>query len=79
MAKLIGATVITTVGNEEKAKKARDLGADHVILYKKTPFREELKKILAPMGKKGCEVIIDHVGQETFSDSIKSLAWGGKG
>ena len=78
MAKLIGATVITTVGNEEKATKARALGADHVILYKERPFREELKKILTAMGKKGCEVVVDHVGRETFAESIKSLAWGGR-
>jgi NADPH:quinone reductase-like Zn-dependent oxidoreductase len=78
MAKMLGAQVITTVGSEEKAAKAKTLGADHVILYKKTPFREELKKILAPLGKKGCEVVVDHVGADTFSDSIKSLAWGGR-
>jgi NADPH:quinone reductase-like Zn-dependent oxidoreductase len=78
MAKLLGATVITTVGNEEKAAKAKALGADHVILYKKSPFRDELKKILASMGKRGCEVVIDHVGADTFSESMKSLAWGGR-
>jgi NADPH:quinone reductase-like Zn-dependent oxidoreductase len=78
MAKMIGATVITTVGNADKAAKAKALGADHVILYKEKPFREELKSILAPLGKKGCEVIVDHVGQETFNDSLKALAWGGR-
>lgn len=78
MAKMLGAHVITTVGSEEKATKAKALGADHVILYKKTPFRDELKKILAPLGKKGCEVVVDHVGADTFNDSIKSLAWGGR-
>lgn len=78
MAKMLGAHVITTVGNEEKAAKAKTLGADHVILYKKSPFRDELKKILAPLGKKGCEVVVDHVGANTFNDSVKSLAWGGR-
>jgi NADPH:quinone reductase-like Zn-dependent oxidoreductase len=78
MAKMLGAHVITTVGSEEKAAKAKALGADQVILYKKTPFREELKKILTPLGKKGCEVVIDHVGADTFADSVKSLAWGGR-
>lgn len=78
MAKMIGAHVITTVGSADKAAKARALGADHVILYKEKPFREELKPILASLGKKGCEVIIDHVGRDTFGDSLKALAWGGR-
>jgi NADPH:quinone reductase-like Zn-dependent oxidoreductase len=85
MAKLVGATVITTVGSAEKAAKARALGADHVIQRtshhhsnKEKPFRDELKAILKSLGKKGCEVVIDHVGQDTFADSIRSLAWGGR-
>ena len=78
MAKLLGATVITTVGTDEKAAKAKRLGADFVINYKKGPFREELKKILISLGKKGCEVVMDHVGADTFNESIKSLAWGGR-
>ncbi len=78
MAKMIGATVITTAGSEEKELKAIALGADHVIPYKIRPFREELKKILKNLGKKGCEVVIDHVGSDTFIDSVKSLTWGGR-
>lgn len=78
MAKFLGATVITTVGSDDKIEKARQLGADHVINYKKAPFREEVKKILASYGKKGCEVVIDHVGADTFQDSLKCLAWGGR-
>ena len=78
IAKLLGATVITTVGTDEKAAKARALGADHVINYRKTPFREEVKKILAQHHRKGCEIVLDHVGAETFADSIKCLAWGGR-
>jgi len=78
IAKLIGASVITTVGSDDKIEKAKQLGADHVIQYKKGPFREELKKILAGQGKKGCEVVIDHVGVDTLQDSLKSLAWGGR-
>lgn len=78
MAKLLGATVITTVGNDEKIEKARKLGADHVINYKKTPFRDEVRKILAQQGKKGVEVAIDHVGGETLQESMRCLAWGGR-
>ena len=78
IAKLLGATVITTVGSDDKIARAQALGADHVINYKKGPFREELKAILSTLGKRGCAVVIDHVGADTFADSIKSLAWGGR-
>lgn len=78
IAKLFGATVITTVGDDSKIEKARALGADHVINYRKGPFREEVKKILSAQGKKGCEIVLDHVGADTFSESMKCLAWGGK-
>jgi len=78
MAKYLGATVITTVGSPEKAEKARALGADHVIQYKTEPFREALKKILKSNGRKGVDIVIDHVGQETFSDSMRALDWGGR-
>lgn len=78
IAKMLGAVVITAVGSDEKIEKARKLGADHVLQYKKAPFREELKRILPGYGKKGCDVVIDHVGQDTFAESIKALGWGGR-
>lgn len=78
ISKLLGATVITTVGNETKVAKAKAIGADYVINYKKTPFRNEVKNILTSLGKKGCEVVLDHVGADTFQDSLKCLAWGGR-
>jgi NADPH:quinone reductase-like Zn-dependent oxidoreductase len=78
IAKLLGAWVITTVGDDAKAAKARALGADHVINYRKGPFRDEVKKLLAAHGKKGVEVAIDHVGTDTFAESMKCLAWGGR-
>lgn len=78
MAKMLGATVITTVGSEKKVEPAHRLGVDHVIQYKKTPFREEVRKILKSLNKKGCEVVLDHIGADTFSDSLKCLSWGGR-
>jgi NADPH:quinone reductase-like Zn-dependent oxidoreductase len=74
IAKLLGAQVITTVGSDDKIAKARALGADHVINYKTSSFREEVKKIR----KSGCEVIVDHVGEDTFQESLRTLAWGGR-
>jgi NADPH:quinone reductase-like Zn-dependent oxidoreductase len=76
--KLFGATVVTTVGDDAKVAKAKALGADHVIQYRKGPFRDELKKILKAAGKRGVEVAIDHVGADTFGESMKALAWGGR-
>jgi len=78
IAKNLGATVITTVGDASKVDMSKRLGADHVILYKEVAFREELKKILPQYGKKGADVIVDHVGQDTFAESMKALTWGGR-
>jgi NADPH:quinone reductase-like Zn-dependent oxidoreductase len=76
--KMIGAQVITTVGSDDKKAHALSLGADHVINYKTHGFRDEVKKIAASYGKKGCEVVIDHVGTDTLPESLKCLTWGGR-
>ena len=78
LCKMVGATVITTVGSPEKAAKAKALGADFVIDYKKVSFKDEVKKISQSLGKRGCEVVIDHVGTDTLSSSMKCMAWGGR-
>lgn len=82
MAKHAGAHVITTAGSAEKAQKALTLGADHAILYRDASgmrdWRAECKPLLAKWGKKGFDVVIDHVGVDTFGESMKSLTWGGK-
>lgn len=70
LAKLRGATVIATVGSEEKAAIARSRGADHVVLYREVDFREEVMKIT---GGKGVDVVYDAVGKDTISRSIRSL------
>jgi NADPH2:quinone reductase len=70
LAKLRGATVLTTVGNREKAEIAKRLGADHVIAYREVDFREELMKIT---GGKGVDVVYDAVGKDTIAQSIRSL------
>ncbi len=75
MAKAIGATVITTVGDDEKAEKARALGADHVINYRTERFEHMVRKIT---GKKGVEVVFEHVGPDTWAGSMLSLKRGGR-
>lgn len=75
MAKAIGCTVITTVGDDAKAEKAKALGADHVINYRTTRFEGAVRKITA---KKGVDVVFEHVGAETFNGSLLCLKRGGR-
>lgn len=69
-AKAIGAVVIATVGSEAKAARARELGADHVILYREQDVAEEVKRIT---GGVGVPVAYDSVGKDTFEGTLKSL------
>jgi alcohol dehydrogenase len=75
MAKAVGATVITTVGDDAKAEKAKALGADHVINYRTERFEGVVRKLTA---KKGVDVVFEHVGAETFNGSLLCLRRGGR-
>jgi NADPH2:quinone reductase len=70
MAKLLGATVITTVSTEEKAALSREAGADHTILYTHEDFAAEVRRITAG---RGADVVYDSVGRDTFEKSLDSL------
>jgi NADPH2:quinone reductase len=70
-AKALGAVVIATVGSEEKAARVRELGADHVILYRDQDVAAEVRGIT---GGKGVPVAYDSVGKDTFEGTLKSLA-----
>ena len=70
MAKMRGATVIGTAGSEEKARLARDAGADEVIVYTEQDFVEETRRIT---GGEGVHVVYDGVGQATFDGGLDSL------
>jgi NADPH2:quinone reductase len=70
-AKALGAVVIATVGSQEKAARARELGADHVILYRDQDVAAEVRRIT---GGKGVPVAYDAVGKDTFEGTLKSLA-----
>lgn len=69
--KHMGAVAIGTVSTEEKAKVAREAGADHVIVYTKQDFAEEAKKLT---GGKGVNYVIDGVGKTTFTKNFDALA-----
>ncbi len=75
VARLFGATIITTVGDDAKAKKARELGADHVINYQTEDFAEAVKSFT---GGELADIAVDHVGADTFSRSLASVKRGGK-
>jgi NADPH:quinone reductase len=70
MAHNIGARVIATVSTDEKAKLARDAGADDVILYTQADFEAETKKLT---GGKGVDVVYDSVGKTTFEKGLNIL------
>ncbi|MDB5495738.1 MAG: quinone oxidoreductase [Phenylobacterium sp.] len=70
-AKAIGAVVIATVGSEPKAARARELGADHVILYREQDVAAEVRRIT---DGKGVPVAYDSVGKDTFEGTLASLA-----
>jgi NADPH2:quinone reductase len=70
-AKAIGAAVIATVGSEAKAARVRELGADHVILYRQQDVAQEVRRLT---GGAGVPVAYDSVGKDTFEGTLRSLA-----
>jgi NADPH:quinone reductase len=70
MAHNIGARVIATVSTEEKAKLAREAGADEIILYTQSDFEAETKRLT---NGKGVDVVYDSVGKTTFEKGFNIL------
>lgn len=75
MAKAIGCTVYTTVGNDEKAQQALDLGADHAINYREERFEGRVRRLTK---KQGVDVVFEHVGVDTWEGSMFSMKVGGR-
>ena len=70
MAHNIGARVIATVSTDEKAKLAREAGADEIIFYTKSDFEADTKQLT---GGKGVDVVYDSVGKTTFEKGLNIL------
>ncbi len=70
MARNLGARVIGTVSTPEKAKLARDAGADEIILYTEADFESETRRLT---GGAGVSVVYDSVGKTTFAKSLNVL------
>jgi len=75
LAKAIDCTVITTVGTDEKAQQALDLGADYAINYQTDRFEGRVRKLTK---KRGVDVVFEHVGVDTWEGSMFSLKKGGR-
>jgi NADPH:quinone reductase-like Zn-dependent oxidoreductase len=70
-----GAEVYATASTDEKLRYAEEIGADHVINYEATDFADEIRDYT---GKRGVDVVVDHVGEATWDSSLRSLAKGGR-
>ncbi|MFQ5791687.1 MAG: zinc-binding dehydrogenase [Acidobacteriota bacterium] len=75
IAKLCGARVLATASTEEKLHMAGELGADELINYREKDFASEVKRLT---DGRGVDVVIEHVGADTFTKSLESLARGGR-
>jgi len=71
MAKQAGAKVFGTTSSDEKAKLAREMGADEVVLYNQGDFTERIKELTQG---RGVDLVLDSVGRTTFAGSLKCLA-----
>jgi NADPH:quinone reductase-like Zn-dependent oxidoreductase len=75
IAKLHGARVIATTSTDAKMDRARALGADEVVNYTAQDFVAEVKRLT---GKRGADVVIEHVGGDVLAKSIVATASGGR-
>ena len=73
LAKAFGATVFTTVRNEDKAKAVRELGADHAILYKDNDWAAEVQKLGG-----GVDVVLDMVAGDYLPKNLQLLKQDGR-
>jgi NADPH:quinone reductase-like Zn-dependent oxidoreductase len=75
IARLFGARVIATAGSDAKLVRARELGAEGAINYRTADFVAEVKKLT---GRRGVDVVFEHVGGATFTGSIRAVRNGGR-
>jgi NADPH:quinone reductase-like Zn-dependent oxidoreductase len=83
LGKAKGARVVAAVSSEEKAKAAREAGADETIVYPRGPFDKDGQKALselfkAAVGPNGADVIYDPVGGDYAEPALRAIAWEGR-
>lgn len=75
MGRYLGARVIATAGSEEKQKLAFSLGADEVLNHRQEGFSKQVKALTKG---RGANVVFEHIGESTWTESVKSLSRGGR-
>jgi NADPH:quinone reductase-like Zn-dependent oxidoreductase len=75
IAKLHGARVIATASTQEKLDRARALGADEVVNRSTADVVAEVKRLTE---RRGADIVVDHVGEATFGQSVIAAAKGGR-
>lgn len=75
IAKLAGARAFVTSSSEEKLGRARELGADETFNHSTTDIPAEIRKMT---GRRGVEVVVDSVGEQTWERSLRCLGRGGR-
>lgn len=75
IAKLLGARVMTTAGTDEKCARGIALGAEEAVNYRSVDFAKEARRW---SGGRGVDVVVDHVGTDTFQKSLRCLVKGGR-
>ena len=82
LAKALGATVIAAVSSAEKAKVARESGADHIVRTDVADLRESFRKqvhdTLGAVGKRGVDLVLENVGGDVLDASLRVMAWCGR-
>jgi NADPH2:quinone reductase len=78
LAKALGATVIASVGSDNKAQLARAQGADHVVRTDVADLRESLRTEVHEAIGRGVDLVIDPVGGDVFDASLRAIAWCGR-
>ena len=83
LAKAYGAKVVAAVSSDEKAKVAKDAGADETVVYGRPPFDKDASKALAgdfkaAVGPNGADIVVDIVGGDYSEPALRSIAWEGR-
>ncbi|MEL7689858.1 NADPH:quinone oxidoreductase family protein [Citromicrobium bathyomarinum] len=83
LAKAYGAKVVAAVSSDEKAKVAKDAGADETVVYGRAPFDKDASKALAgdfkaAVGPNGADIVVDIVGGDYSEPALRSIAWEGR-
>jgi NADPH:quinone reductase-like Zn-dependent oxidoreductase len=75
IAKLAGARVIATAGSQRKLDRALELGADAVVNHREENWSQRVRELTHGQG---VDLVFEHVGQATWNQSLRSMAWGGR-